>query len=382
VNCYATTSLLLLVIMEKDLSNLSREDLVKMLQKKSGGNTPESLVGKQCLWTYVNNNKRCAKTSINHWGFCETHRGSVQSLKAKAAYDEVVKSLETENTQSVEEKIEKLEEEVLAEEVPAPKAKGRGRKTVAAKPTKAAVVKAEESEEEEDEVQEPEPESPPKTKAVKSAKPKAPAKVVKAAKPVAPKTPAKTKAPVKAAKTESSAKSVKTPAAPAKGKTPVKGVQKPVTRTKIIKPNYWGRYEDPETGIVFNPKDKTAYGVQDPTGAVHGLTKEHIKICIKNGWNYNDLNPLGEETDEEENSEETSEVEESGEETSEESEDEESEEEDWEESEEESSEEEESEGESEEESSEEEDSEEEESSEEEGSEEGSEDYEDVTDEEE
>src|SRR5690349_13996133 len=133
--------------MEKDLSNLSREDLVKMLQKKSGGNIPESLVGKQCLWTYVNNNKRCTKTSINHWGFCETHRGSVQSLKAKAAYDEVVKSLETENTPSVEEKIEKLEEEVLAEEAPAPKAKGRGRKTVAAKSAKAAVpVKAEESE--------------------------------------------------------------------------------------------------------------------------------------------------------------------------------------------------------------------------------------------
>lgn len=363
--------------MEEDLSNLSREDLVKMLQKKSGGNTPDSLVGKQCLWTYVNNNKRCAKTAVNHWGFCETHRGSVQSLKAKAVYDEKTKSsakTEDESVPNIQENIEKLEEEVLAEQTPPPKAKGRGRKTVAAKKAPVKTPEIVSEEESEEPVVE--------TKSSKKSS-------LKTSTKTAAKTPAKTASPVKSSGKTVSSEKTKAPVQ--KAKAPAKGVQKPVTRTKIIKPNYWGRYEDPETGILFNPKDKTAYGIQDPTGAVHGLTKEHIKICIRNGWSYNDLNPLGEETEEEDSESEGEESEEESEESEGDENSEEEEEsdgdEEWESSEEESESEgdnsegdedsDESEGESEEESEGEEDESEGEDSEGDG-----EDYEDVTDEEE
>nr|QBK86515.1 MAG: hypothetical protein LCMAC102_03100 [Marseillevirus LCMAC102] len=61
--------------------------------------------------------------------------------------------------------------------------------------------------------------------------------------------------------------------------------QKP-RRQKVIKPNVWGRYEDTETHIVFNPSDSCAYGVQNPTGEVFGLSQKHIAICEKNGWGY------------------------------------------------------------------------------------------------
>ena len=60
----------------------------------------------------------------------------------------------------------------------------------------------------------------------------------------------------------------------------------PFIRRKTIRPNYWGRYEDPDTHIVFDPKTKTAYGVQEKSGRVGSLFREHIAICNKNKWKY------------------------------------------------------------------------------------------------
>ena len=34
-------------------------------------------------------------------------------------------------------------------------------------------------------------------------------------------------------------------------------------KKRVIGPNKWGRFEDLETGIIFDPKSKAAYGVQD-----------------------------------------------------------------------------------------------------------------------
>ncbi len=84
----------------------------------------------------------------------------------------------------------------------------------------------------------------------------------------------------------------------AKAKTPntaqpVKVVNQPVATSKKvvtkkkIGPNTWGRFEDPETNIVFDPKTKLAYGVQDhTTGKVIALTTNHIAVCNKHGWKY------------------------------------------------------------------------------------------------
>jgi hypothetical protein len=60
-----------------------------------------------------------------------------------------------------------------------------------------------------------------------------------------------------------------------------------VVVTKRIKMNKWGRYEDPDTGILFNPTTRAAYGVQDRiTGKFLPLTRGHIEICKKNKWKY------------------------------------------------------------------------------------------------
>lgn len=66
--------------------------------------------------------------------------------------------------------------------------------------------------------------------------------------------------------------------------TPVPKKAEPIK--KKIGPNKWGRFEDPDTGIVFDPKTKAAYCVQDrKTGKIYPLRDEHIKICKRNGWN-------------------------------------------------------------------------------------------------
>lgn len=54
----------------------------------------------------------------------------------------------------------------------------------------------------------------------------------------------------------------------------------------IIKTNKWGKFEDEDTGIVFNPDTKAAYGVQAENGEVYELDEEAIQTCIENGWAY------------------------------------------------------------------------------------------------
>lgn len=59
-----------------------------------------------------------------------------------------------------------------------------------------------------------------------------------------------------------------------------------------IRPNAWGRFEEKETGIVFDPKKKIAYGVQDyKSGKVLPLSKKHAKICEEKRWSYRRLDP-------------------------------------------------------------------------------------------
>jgi hypothetical protein len=75
-------------------------------------------------------------------------------------------------------------------------------------------------------------------------------------------------------------------------------VKPPVTKKIIIKPNKYGRYEEPESHILFNFETKCAYGVQGPNGKISSLTPKHIAICEKNKWKY--IKPVKEEEEEEE----------------------------------------------------------------------------------
>lgn len=67
---------------------------------------------------------------------------------------------------------------------------------------------------------------------------------------------------------------------------PIKETIKTVIKKKIS-PNKWGRFEDPDTGIIFDPKTKKAFGVQDhKTGKILPLSQKHILICKKYKWGY------------------------------------------------------------------------------------------------
>jgi|SRR5208337_4914225 len=53
-----------------------------------------------------------------------------------------------------------------------------------------------------------------------------------------------------------------------------------------IRPNRWGRFEEPNTGIVFDPDTSLAKGVQSANGKLLDLDEDAIKICIEHGWDY------------------------------------------------------------------------------------------------
>ncbi len=117
--------------------------------------------------------------------------------------------------------------------------------------------------------------------------------------PIAKRSPPLLTKPAKEKHTKSSPPP-KVSSSPKKSEIPArKGVQMPVTKKKVIRPNYWGRFEDTETNILFDPTTKHAYGVQDSTGKILALTPKHISICEKNGWDYNKLeDEISEEEDE------------------------------------------------------------------------------------
>ena len=97
---------------------------------------------------------------------------------------------------------------------------------------------------------------------------------------------------------------------------------KPLIVKRVIKANKWGRFEDRETGIVFDPDSKAAYGVQNKkTGRVDPLSQKEIDICNRYKWKYHVLEETesSEKNDDEENegsSEEKSSEEKSSEEKS------------------------------------------------------------------
>lgn len=102
-------------------------------------------------------------------------------------------------------------------------------------------------------------------------------------------------------------KKAQPPPAPIKQQVTNPPARQVTTKKIIIKPNKYGRYEEPESHILFNFETKCAYGVQGPNGKVTALTPKHIAICEKNKWKYN---KIVEDSDDDEEEEEDDDAEE------------------------------------------------------------------------
>lgn len=237
------------------MSNLTTEELLAILEQRknvSQKNATQPLIpvssGKCCLYVPIKPKgaPQCITTSETPYGYCKKHSTTVQAKKAREQY----------------------EAETFLEEVENPKVE----KSVSPKVEKPKVEKVEL------EVVKEEP-TPQVTAPVE------PKVYVQAEKPAAFTTPQYTfPKPI-----------------PTQKVAPTKAIRK-----KVIRPNFWGRYEDPDTRILFDPKTKSAYGIQESTGKVSALKPEHIDICKRNLWNYHSVEESSEESEiEEESSEES-----------------------------------------------------------------------------
>ena len=277
-----------------DLSSLTKKQLLELLRQKEEAeklqsqNTPLqetivqasslikpplaaktqiSAVGKLCQYRPVRSNQNpCIEQSINKWSFCKKHRQTVQAKKARERW-------EAENTSDL--RISNLSSSPVPAQVQSV-TQFSVDNTRKAKPIRKYYTQ--------------------EKMAIKNNRDPSRRKTVKIFSNL--RTSHKRK--------DEKSKSVRIPSLiPIKAKTktraskktfirrsripPAKGIRKPTVRKMVIRPNYWGRFEDPNTHIVFDPISKCAYGVQDISGKLLALTSKHIAICERNGWNYNSL---------------------------------------------------------------------------------------------
>jgi len=287
-----------------DLSSLSKEQLLQLLQQKeaaeqlqSQGIPPqsaaaataaspkkESAVGGPCHYRPVRSNQgACTDPAVSEWGFCKKHSRTVQARKAHEKW-------EAENTPPQASPVASpVQTPVQAVSQPPPISTGTTRVDLDAELDR---LESEVLEEEDvDAMEQFARANAKKTRPVRS-------RVQEEISPAKPKSGGRR---AKASPAKRSAKPKAQASRP-------KAARKPAVRKKVIRPNFWGRFEDTETHIVFDPTSKCAYGVQDATGKVLALTTKHITICERNGWNYNAPEVDYESESEEEDYEEVEEV--------------------------------------------------------------------------
>lgn len=68
--------------------------------------------------------------------------------------------------------------------------------------------------------------------------------------------------------------------------------------------NKFGKYEDRDTHLIFNPITKNVIGYQNPDGSVRALNSQDIQKCKERGWKYATIKvPEEDESSSEEESE-------------------------------------------------------------------------------
>jgi len=248
---------------------------------------PEPKFESSCKFIPVRGNSaKCADQVITPFGFCKKHSRTIQAIRAKEEYENqlhieaVPDGSEESHETEVVEKSEVKPEPVKPEPV------------VVAAAVSAAKSFPPVKEEKKSQRKEPVKETAREHKREEKAPTKA----------VVEKKIEKKEDTVPVVKREEKSQSKKVEnAKPEKKNKDTEGEKQPSMKRRVIKPNYWRRYEDLETHIVFDPQTKQAYGVQESTGKVSPLKQQHIDICKRYGWHYN-LPYDSEEDDEDEES--------------------------------------------------------------------------------
>jgi hypothetical protein len=283
-----------------DLNSLSKEQLIALLEKKSEKVNNDEMLKSQgippssentveiCQFRPIKGNQPpCNLESSTPYGFCKKHSRTVQARRAEKAWEETHKAQEQNQ--------EPPEPEPVPEPVPIPEPEQKPEQTQTAKTVPSRVPM-------------PVPERQPfreNTSVDKLAEQlgnmekrilqKAQHAEKKSKEKSSKHAPATSKTRTSSAyqTTQKSAPNKKmhksshssTKKAPVKEKSKVQA-RPPQPKTKKIKPNIWGRYEDLDTHILFDPTTKQAIGVQNRNGTVSALGKKHISICKKLGWKY------------------------------------------------------------------------------------------------
>lgn len=184
----------------------------------------------------------CTEAVSTPYGYCKAHKSSVQGMSARKVYEAAL--FEKENAEKIRIEAEKKAELLLQEE--------KRREMEAAEEEKRKKEKALEEERRKKEAE---------LKALEEEKLK------KEEKNVEPKS--------------TSSKKSSPPT------STLEFVEPPPPKKIRIRPNKWGRYEEPDSHIVFDHVEKVAIGIQDQkSGRVLALDAKAIEHCKKNLWKY------------------------------------------------------------------------------------------------
>ena len=239
--------------------DLSKEELLEKLKK---------IETESCKFLKRGSQGKCPNRSETPFGFCNKHKKTSQAIQAQLEYErKLIK--ETEETKPA-----------TSEDVELPKEEHVETRE---EPVKEELVKEEPIKEDvHDHASDGDDNTP-----------------VKSAKPSSEDNRRKEKTPDKSDDNTPEKKSKKVPSYDevSEEDEPTPVTPKIVKKRKIAR-NKWGRYEDPESGIVFDPIAKIAIGYQDhENGKIYKLTKKHITICKQKGWKYTAKQSKVEESD-------------------------------------------------------------------------------------
>lgn len=214
-------------------------------------------MNEQCL--FKRGSLHCTQTASTPYGFCKAHKATVQAKAALKEYEErQIKEAES-DSDGESSSASGSEDEVPHKETGARHREGSDTKIAHREPSD-----SEESSESDDSSGSSDSESSDDE-------------------PVKTKQTPQSKGHTHLSKTTSTREKID----PRPIEKPKSVAQRTETKPKItLRPNFWGRYEEKQTGLVFDPETKAAYGVQDPSGSVYRLTKKHIRICEQKGWAY------------------------------------------------------------------------------------------------
>ena len=243
------------------MADLTREELLELLRKKEEEEAKQSPhtfdEPKQCIYKPIRGTqKECKSKATTPFGFCKKHSRTTQARKIKKEMEEAQKAEET--TPPPDSTEEPATESVTSPPESSPESA-----------PESPIVSTPEST----------PESPPESTEESEV-------LLVATEPVE-KVVAEIETTLTKSSKDSRRSKIPRPKSSRRSK-PLKSSKKSSkVRRKYIRANIWGRYEDPDSHICFDPKTRVAYGVQAKNGEVVALSPHHIAICEKNGWEYN-----------------------------------------------------------------------------------------------